>query len=235
MAIPRKITYVEYLHLDRVLSAQHPISSGGPEVHTAEQLFIRVHQGFELWFGQVLLDLGCATKALRPRGDVHAALLHLRRVRATLELLRHHMARLDHLPPGPFLWLRRNLDEISAAQPAQFPVIQGALGIRAREASPLYTAFLAALEREDVTPEEIVQAPGRCWTLYVLLEALVDVSDAWHEVWVSHLGVVERLIGRRRGTGGSSGASYLESLLEARAFPELLDLAPRSAATTGVP
>jgi tryptophan 2,3-dioxygenase len=62
-ATAQGVTYADYLALDRVLDAQHPIAPEdlGPGVHAAEHFFITVHQAFELWLKQELLDLRCAT------------------------------------------------------------------------------------------------------------------------------------------------------------------------------
>ena len=62
------------------------------------------------------------------------------------------------------------------------------------------------------------------YDLFLLAEALLDL-DAQFQVWRRrHVLMVERVIGGRRGTGGSSGASYLKTTLEKRAFPELWDV-----------
>ena len=57
-----------YLKLGAILDAQHPLAPPelGAQVHAAEHFFIVVHQAFELWFKQELLDLRCAAEALTP-------------------------------------------------------------------------------------------------------------------------------------------------------------------------
>jgi len=62
------------------------------------------------------------------------------------------------------------------------------------------------------------------YDLFLLAEALIEL-DLHLQVWRRrHVLMVERVIGGRRGTGGSSGASYLKTTLEKRAFPELWDV-----------
>ncbi|MBS4178719.1 tryptophan 2,3-dioxygenase [Lederbergia citrea] len=62
------------------------------------------------------------------------------------------------------------------------------------------------------------------WDLYQLAEKLVDIED-WLQQWrFRHMKTVERIIGFKRGTGGSSGVHYLKRVLEHRFFPELWDL-----------
>jgi tryptophan 2,3-dioxygenase len=62
------------------------------------------------------------------------------------------------------------------------------------------------------------------WDLYQLAEKLVDLED-WLQQWrFRHMNTVERIIGFKTGTGGSSGASYLKKVLDQRFFPELWDI-----------
>lgn len=62
------------------------------------------------------------------------------------------------------------------------------------------------------------------YRLYELGEHLVDVEDAFQQWRFRHLYTVQRIIGRRRGTGGSSGVPFLEKALQTSFFPELLEL-----------
>lgn len=65
------------------------------------------------------------------------------------------------------------------------------------------------------------------WDLYQLAEKLVDVED-WHQQWrFRHMKTVERIIGFKKGTGGSTGVQYLKNVLDHRFFPELWDLRTR--------
>ncbi len=62
------------------------------------------------------------------------------------------------------------------------------------------------------------------WDLYELAEKLIDIED-WFQQWrFRHMKTVERIIGHRRGTGGTAGVGYLKRALEIRFFPELWDL-----------
>src|SRR5690625_3760417 len=72
--------------------------------------------------------------------------------------------------------------------------------------------------------EKVYQDVEQYWTLYELAEKLVDIED-WLQQWrFRHMKTVERIIGFKVGTGGSSGVSYLKEVLEHRFFPELWDL-----------
>jgi tryptophan 2,3-dioxygenase len=62
------------------------------------------------------------------------------------------------------------------------------------------------------------------WDLYELAEELVDLED-WFRQWrFRHVTTVERIIGRRRGTGGSAGVDYLKRALDVTLFPELWEV-----------
>lgn len=62
------------------------------------------------------------------------------------------------------------------------------------------------------------------WDLYQLAEKLIDIED-WLQQWrFRHMKTVERIIGFKMGTGGSSGVNYLKRVLDQRFFPELWDL-----------
>ncbi len=67
----------------------------------------------------------------------------------------------------------------------------------------------------------VYQDVGRHWDLYELAEKLFDVEDLFHQWRFRHVSTVERVIGERRGTGGSSGVTYLKGALDHRFFPEL--------------
>lgn len=90
--------------------------------------------------------------------------------------------------------------------------------------------------KRDVTqayePSEAVEAAWltvyrnteKYWALYQLAEKLVDLDDALLTWRHKHVLTVERIIGRKRGTGGTDGVGYLQSTLARRAFPELWSL-----------
>jgi len=70
----------------------------------------------------------------------------------------------------------------------------------------------------------IYRDPERCWSEYALCERLVDVEESFQLWRFRHLKSVERIIGHKRGTGGSSGVGFLERALAQRFFPELLEV-----------
>ncbi len=85
-------------------------------------------------------------------------------------------------------------------------------------------AVAALRERRITALRELYERFESHYDLFLLAEALLEL-DLQFQVWRRrHVLMVERVIGGRRGTGGSSGASYLKTTLEKRAFPELWDV-----------
>ena len=70
----------------------------------------------------------------------------------------------------------------------------------------------------------IYRDPEQHWHLYELAEKLVDVEYHLQRWRFGHLKTVERIIGFRRGTGGTAGVAYLQDVLQQRFFPELLSV-----------
>jgi tryptophan 2,3-dioxygenase len=70
----------------------------------------------------------------------------------------------------------------------------------------------------------IYEAPGAHWEAYDMCEKLVDVEE-YFQLWrFRHVKTVERVIGFKRGTGGTAGVAFLRKTLEIALFPELLDV-----------
>jgi tryptophan 2,3-dioxygenase len=68
---------------------------------------------------------------------------------------------------------------------------------------------------------QVYRDPAQYWELYELAEKLVDLEDAFRQWRFRHATTVERVIGFKRGTGGTSGVGYLRRLLDVVLFPEL--------------
>ncbi|WP_313799998.1 tryptophan 2,3-dioxygenase [Cytobacillus sp.] len=126
------------------------------------------------------------------------------------------------------------------------PVIHAALQT-AFQAPSIYDVSIKALARAgfDINPDlldrdfskvyagdpsvaaawrEVYRNVDQYWDLYELAEKLVDIED-WLQQWrFRHMKTVERIIGFKVGTGGSSGVNYLKQVLDHRFFPELWDL-----------
>jgi tryptophan 2,3-dioxygenase len=84
-----------------------------------------------------------------------------------------------------------------------------------------------ASERVEASWAEVYRDVDKHWRFYQLAEKLVDVDDAMATWRHKHVITVERVIGFKRGTGGTPGVPYLQSTLAKRAFPELWSLRTR--------
>ena len=258
-----RITYGGYLHLDRLLSAQHPLSA---PPHHDEMLFVIQHQVAELWMKLLIHELTAAVEHLRNDrvwqfGKVTA------RCKRVQEQLTGMWSVLETLTPSEYMEFRETLGPSSGFQSLQYRTIeflmgnknaamlkvfdydpQAQAGLRAvLEAPSLYDEFLRYLARwghavpaahlaRDWTKahvhdpalvavfERIYEDTGTYWREYALCEDLVDLENQF-QIWrFRHLRTVMRVIGFKRGTGGSSGAGFLRQALDLTFFPELFDV-----------
>ena len=131
MAAEAEVTYPGYLRLDELLATPQPLApeSLGPQVESAEHFFIVVHQTFELWFKQELIDLRCAIDALNA-DELAVALPHIQRAGAVHQLLYAQMTLFTHLAPADFLAFRPYLGTASGSESAQYRRVQRVLGLR---------------------------------------------------------------------------------------------------------
>ena len=154
--------YADYLQLDRLLSAQSPESARlGRPAHD-EMLFIIVHQAYELWFKQILHELGridgtFASESLDDR-DIGRAVAGLERIERILKLLIGQLDVLETMTPLDFLEFRDLLFPSSGFQSLQFRLIEIGLGLRRGdrvgfEAKP-FDARLSAADRETLQAAE---------------------------------------------------------------------------------
>lgn len=120
------LTYATYLKVDELLALQCPLSDG-PE-HD-EMLFIVIHQTYELWFKQLLHELGRA-RTLMDRDALHEVLAVLGRARAILKTLVSQVDILETMTPLQFNAFRDRLDSSSGFQSGQFREFEAILGRR---------------------------------------------------------------------------------------------------------
>lgn len=72
--------------------------------------------------------------------------------------------------------------------------------------------------------QTVYENPDQYWDAYELAEKLVDIDEAYSLWRYRHVKVVERIIGFKRGTGGTAGVAYLRQMVDDRLFPELWDV-----------
>jgi tryptophan 2,3-dioxygenase len=254
------LSYGRYLHLDEILSAQHPVSV--PEHHD-ELLFILQHQTSELWLKLVLHELRAVRRQLAA-DELRPALKGLARVKHIQRCLTEQWSVLATLTPSEYAEFRSFLGTSSGFQSYQYRAVEFMLGnkdkrmlsifddepaarallVEALEAPSVYDEFLRYLARRGHhVPVEILQRdvtlPYRYnadlvpvfahiyenaddhWEAYEACEELVDLEDNFQLWRFRHLKTVERTIGVKRGTGGSSGVAFLRAALDLTFFPEL--------------
>jgi tryptophan 2,3-dioxygenase len=237
------LTYTSYLALDEVLAAQRPRSDEHDEM-----LFIVIHQVYELWFKQLLHELRYLQRRLED-GDTGRVLGTLKRVLTILKTVVAQIDVLETMTPRQFTSFRDRLDAASGFQSAQFRELEALLGRRdervldghppaAREriaaamaAPSLFDSFLRYLATQGyAVPDPRASAAVQDTLLDVyrddgqtaqVCERLVDVDEGMQEWRYRHVKMVERTIGDKAGTGGSSGAAYLRETLFRSAFPDL--------------
>jgi tryptophan 2,3-dioxygenase len=247
-ATPAGMTYADYLQLDTLLSAQQPLS----ELHD-EMLFVIIHQTKELWLKQMLHEVGFACRLVHEDkfAEAYKALSRVSRIWTIMTLSWDVLATLT---PVDYSAFRDVLGTSSGFQSAQFRELEYRLGIKDPKFLNFYeggSAGHARLEKALAEPSlweeanaalvragfdiegesalkdswlEIYRRPDAFFGLYQLAEKLVDLDDALAAWRHKHMLTVERIIGRKKGTGGSEGAAYLASTLSKRAFPELWSL-----------
>ena len=235
----RKLSYGSYLKIAELLDLQHGLSDEHDEL-----LFIVAHQVYELWF-KVVLDELEATRSRIDSDDIFFARHHLRRVHVVERLLIEQIEVLETMSPQDFLAFRSQLAPASGFQSVQFREIEFLSGLKEPkymeriEGSPdemsrlkrrlaepsLADAFHGLVERRG-SPSllEIFRDRARYGDLFDLCEALLDHDEAFAHWRARHVLMVERQIGSKPGTGGSSGAQYLRSTLGKRFYPELWEV-----------
>jgi len=258
MSFDGQMSYSDYLHLERVLDAQEPLSDAHDEL-----LFIIQHQTSELWMKLAIHEIRSAAKAIH--GDqLQPAFKMLSRIARIFEQLNNAWDVLRTMTPSEYTEFRDQLGQSSGFQSYQYRAIEflagnrnlAMLGPHAHRsdvvakleeilaAPSLYDEALLLLARNGFDVGEdahrtdwrmgrtesdkvlnawkiVYASPQKYWMLYELAEKLVDFEDYFRRWRFNHVTTVERIIGLKRGTGGTSGVSYLRKMLEVELFPEL--------------
>lgn len=261
MSFDGRMSYGDYLQLDKILGAQKTWSDTQDEM-----LFIIQHQTSELWMRLAIHELTAARTTLQS-GRTRPAFKMLARVARIFEQLNSAWDVLRTMTPSDYTTFRDKLGQSSGFQSYQYRQIEFMLGnrnlamLRPHEHRPdivarltaelaqpsLYDVALRALaaagfdlpdtvlNRDLSAPHApdpavaaawtaVYRAPETHWELYELAEKLVDLEDYFRRWRFNHVTTVERVIGFKRGTGGTGGVSYLRRMLEVELFPELWHL-----------
>ena len=244
------VTYRSYLRLPELLAVQSPLSDVHDEllfvtIHQASELWMKLclHELAEARTRIAADDLQPALKMMTRVSRIQAQLIQSWEVLATMTPADYAAMRgslgtssgfqSDQYRQLEFLLGNRNpamvelFDETEVrarltAELARPSLYEEALRLLARRGLPVPDDRAAAGVQEAWAT--VYRDPDHYWDLYELAEKLVDLE--YHlQLWrFSHLKTVERVIGFKRGTGGSAGVSYLAKVIEQRFFPELLDV-----------
>lgn len=241
------LSYNKYLKVPELIRLQETLSE--PASHD-ELLFIIIHQTYELWFKQILHELD-ATVNWMNEGRMFRANHSLRGVVSIERILVTQIHILESMAPIGFLEFRDKLNPASGFQSMQFRELEflsgeknekilnsfkddefefGRLTKRFEEPS-LADTFWALVSRNGLATEtneeriaatvEILTHPEKYAELYNMQDLLIEHDEliiAWR---YNHIQMVERMLGMKRGTGGSDGVGYLMTTITKKFFPEL--------------
>jgi len=241
------LSYNEYLKVRELLDLQRTLSE--PVSHD-ELLFIIIHQTYELWFKQILHEVDATIKWL-DEGRMFRANHSLRGVVSIERILVTQIHVLESMAPIGFLEFRDKLNPASGFQSMQFRELEFASGVKDEKilasfksdefayarltqrfnGPSLADAFwnLCARSGFDVDTHEnrvdatveILTHPEKYAELYNMQDLLIEHDEliiSWRH---NHILMVERMLGMKRGTGGSEGVGYLMSTLTKKFFPEI--------------
>ena len=124
----KPLTYASYLKIDELLELQQPRSGGsGKAAEHDETLFIVIHQVYELWFKQVIHEVGYLQRSLEG-DDPATALDTFKRILTILKTLVGQVDVLETMTPVQFNSFRSRLESASGFQSAQFRELEFLLG-----------------------------------------------------------------------------------------------------------
>ena len=246
-ATPAGMTYADYLNLKDLLGAQNPLSDLHDEmlfivIHQTKELWMK-QMLHELRLAVELVEadrFAEGYKAMARISRIQAVMtlswdvlstltpvdyLKFRNVLGTSSGFQSEQFReiefrlglkeptfLNQYPPGS---KERAALEKAIAEPSLREASHGALERAGFDVGD------GSVEAVAAAWLEVYRNSDRWFDLYELAEKLVDIDDALAAWRHKHVLTVERIIGNKRGTGGSAGAPYLRATLEKRVFPEL--------------
>lgn len=241
------LSYNKYLKVPALIELQETLSE--PPSHD-ELLFIIIHQTYELWFKQILHEID-ATITWLDEGRLFRANHSLRLLIAIEKILVAQIHILESMAPIGFLEFRDKLNPASGFQSMQFRELEFVSGAKdekilntfqhdefayarlsERFANPsLADAFWSLLGRSGFDVEtreervtaivEILTHPEKYPEEYNMQDLLIEHDEnivMWRH---HHILMVERMLGMKRGTGGSEGVGYLMTTLSKKFFPEI--------------
>ncbi len=151
------VYYSEYLQLNKILNAQQPESAKEGIKADDEMLFIIIHQTYELWFKQILHELGIVRNIFKQPNihnntpDIYNSVHRLKRICGIMEVAVMQMGVLETMTPLDFLDFRDLLRPASGFQSIQFKIIEATLGLNYEH------RYGKAYYLSQLTPEDIAR------------------------------------------------------------------------------
>ena len=131
------VHYINYLDLDKILSAQNPLSGEGKEAAHDEMLFIIIHQTYELWFKQIIHEIDSVMDLLKKdkidEENVGLIVSRIERVNKILQILVKQIDVLETMTSLDFLDFRHHLSPASGFQSHQFRKLEVMLGLKIKD------------------------------------------------------------------------------------------------------
>ncbi|CAN5429929.1 tryptophan 2,3-dioxygenase [soil metagenome] len=242
-----QLSYNEYLKVPELINLQKTLSE--PTSHD-ELLFIVIHQTYELWFKQILHEIDATIRWMNEK-RMFRANHSLKSVTAIERVIITQIHILETMAQIGFLEFRDKLNPASGFQSMQFRELEFVSGGKDEKilkffkfdefaherlterfnAPSLADTFWKLLGNNDFAVEndenkisavvEILTHPEKYAELFIMQDLLIE-HDENIALWrYHHVLMVERMLGMKRGTGGSEGAGYLRTTLDKKFFPEL--------------
>ena len=256
---PAPLSYNEYLKVRDLIGLQETLSE--PVSHD-ELLFIIIHQTYELWFKQLLHEFDAVVGWIN-ENRLFRANHSLRSILSIERILVSQIHILESMAPIGFLEFRDRLKPASGFQSMQFREIEFISGAKDERvlaafdddefamkrlterlnAPSLPDVFWALLERNGLAAGsydervaatvEILSHPEKYAELYNMQDLLIQHDELIISWRYNHIQMVERMLGMKRGTGGSDGVGYLMTTLSKKFFPELWEARTHLQAANG--
>ncbi len=198
------IHYSSYLGLDKVLNAQHPRSSEfGPEAHE-ETLFIIIHQVYELWFKQILHEVGSVMDMFGSQNvdekNIDIAVSRLERVNEILKLQIQQVRILETMTPLDFLDFRGFLFPASGFQSFQFRKLEVMLGLKMekRISYTPYAYYREFNEQQQLEIEKLEQSKSMFDLLESWLERTPFMNMQVFDFKAKYMTAVQNMLNRER-------------------------------------
>lgn len=195
----KPVYYADYLKLDYLLEAQHPLSqlADGAPAHD-EMLFIIIHQAYELWFKQVLHELDSVmtlfAKPTVSEDQMGMAVARLERIIEIQRLMLMQMQVLQTMQPLDFLDFRDQLYPASGFQSLQFRILENRLGLKPNQRVPYHQGrYDASLDDRHRAILQSENEPSLLELVEKWLERTPFLTFGSFDFWDSYRQAVETL------------------------------------------